>query len=39
MLICVQIQPGNIEVEEVASKVDNGELWVLRGVRSLTDSA
>lgn len=28
------IQPGNIEVSSVASKVYNGEVWILKGVRS-----
>lgn len=26
------VQPGNVEVERVASKVKNGEVWVLKGV-------
>ena len=26
------IQPGNVEVERVASKVANGEVWVLKDV-------
>lgn len=29
-----QIQPGNIEVSSVASKVYNGEVWILKGVRN-----
>lgn len=28
----LQIQPGNIEVDSVAEKVPNGEVWVLNGV-------
>merc|ERR1712093_721321 len=28
------IQPGNIEVSSVASKVYNGEVWILKGVRN-----
>ncbi|KAM7191789.1 hypothetical protein V8F20_009152 [Naviculisporaceae sp. PSN 640] len=28
------IQPGNIEVVSVASKVANGEVWILKGVRN-----
>lgn len=27
-----QIQPGNIEVDSIAEKVSNGEVWVLNGV-------
>lgn len=27
-----QIQPGNIEVVQVADKVSNGEVWVVKGV-------
>lgn len=30
------IQPGNIEVESVAEKVANGEVWILKGVRNYT---
>jgi len=30
----LQIQPGNIEVSSVASKVYNGEVWILKGVRN-----
>jgi len=26
------IQPGNIEVIGISDKVDNGEVWVLKGV-------
>ena len=26
-----QVQPGNIEVSSVASKVSNGEVWVIKG--------
>ncbi|KAF2217432.1 hypothetical protein CERZMDRAFT_89521 [Cercospora zeae-maydis SCOH1-5] len=26
------VQPGNVEVERVASRVGNGEVWVLKGV-------
>jgi len=26
------IQPGNIEVVQVADKVSNGEVWVIKGV-------
>jgi len=26
------VQPGNVEVAEVADKVANGEVWILRGV-------
>ena len=29
-----QIQPGDIEVASVASKVYNGEVWILKGVRN-----
>jgi hypothetical protein len=29
---CLQIQPGNIEVNSVAEKVHNGEVWVLNDV-------
>ena len=29
-----QIQPDNIEVENVAGRVGNGEVWILRGVRN-----
>ncbi|KAI0126897.1 FAS1 domain-containing protein [Xylariales sp. AK1849] len=28
------IQPDNIEVDSVASQVGNGEVWIIRGVRS-----
>lgn len=28
------IQPGNIEVSSVASRVRNGEVWILKGVRN-----
>ncbi|KAG0651458.1 FAS1 domain-containing [Hyphodiscus hymeniophilus] len=28
------IQPGNIEVSSIASKVYNGEVWILKGVRN-----
>jgi hypothetical protein len=28
------VQPGNIEVLSVASKVANGEVWILKGVRN-----
>jgi len=28
------IQPGNIEVESVAEKVANGQVWILKGVRN-----
>jgi Fasciclin domain len=31
VLTGAQIQPGNIEVQEVADKVANGEVWVLKG--------
>ena len=27
-----QIQPGNIEVSNIASRVTNGEVWVIKGV-------
>ncbi|PBP18770.1 mitochondrial putative alanine aminotransferase [Diplocarpon rosae] len=30
------IQPGNIEVDSVASRVHNGEVWILKGVRNYT---
>jgi len=30
----VQVQPGNIEVSSIASKVYNGEVWILKGVRN-----
>jgi hypothetical protein len=33
-LMFLQIQPGNIEVSSVASKVYNGEVWILKGVRN-----
>ena len=26
----LQIQPGNIEVSSIASRVSNGEVWVLK---------
>ena len=26
----VQIQPGNIEVSSIASRVSNGEVWILK---------
>ncbi|PMD38281.1 hypothetical protein L207DRAFT_462881 [Hyaloscypha variabilis F] len=29
-----KIQPGNIEVSSIASKVYNGEVWILKGVRN-----
>ncbi|KAE8148418.1 FAS1 domain-containing protein [Aspergillus avenaceus] len=28
----IKIQPGNVEVETVAEKVSNGEVWILNGV-------
>ncbi|KAK7750076.1 hypothetical protein SLS62_007944 [Diatrype stigma] len=28
------IQPDNIEVESIASRVGNGEVWILKGVRN-----
>ncbi|CZS95170.1 hypothetical protein WAI453_011225 [Rhynchosporium graminicola] len=28
------VQPGNIEVSSVVSKVHNGEVWILKGVRN-----
>lgn len=31
-MIVVQIHPGNIEVQAVADKVINGEVWVVKGV-------
>jgi hypothetical protein len=30
----LQVQPGNIEVGSVASKVYNGEVWILKSVRN-----
>lgn len=33
-LIVLQIQPGNIEVSTIASRVYNGEVWILKGVRN-----
>jgi hypothetical protein len=27
-----QIQPDNIEVDRVATRVSNGEVWILKGV-------
>lgn len=27
-----QIQPGSVEVQSVAEKVANGEVWILKGV-------
>lgn len=30
----IQIQPDNIEVDSVASKVGNGEVWIIKGVRN-----
>ena len=27
-----KIQPGSIEVSSVASRVSNGEVWILKGV-------
>jgi len=32
MLTQMQIQPGDIEVSSVASKVANGEVWIIKGV-------
>lgn len=32
MLTQMQIQPGDIEVSSVASKVANGEVWIVKGV-------
>lgn len=29
---CLQIHPGGIEVDHIASQVSNGEVWVLNGV-------
>lgn len=29
---CLQIQPGGVEIVNVAAKVANGEVWVLKGV-------
>ena len=26
------VQPGDVEVEVVANRVSNGEIWVLKGV-------
>lgn len=34
MLILCQIQPGNVEVSQVAERVSNGEVWILNGVLS-----
>lgn len=28
----LQIEPGDVEVDSVASKVSNGEIWILKGV-------
>jgi hypothetical protein len=33
-LTSLQIQPGNIEVSSVGSKVANGEVWILKGTRN-----
>ena len=30
----LQIQPDNIEVASIASRVGNGEVWILKGVRN-----
>ena len=30
-LTSAKIQPGNIEVSSVASRVSNGEIWVTKG--------
>lgn len=27
----MKVQPGNIEVSSIASRVSNGEVWVLKG--------
>ncbi|PWY69901.1 FAS1 domain-containing protein AN1527 precursor [Aspergillus eucalypticola CBS 122712] len=32
----IYIQPGNVEVDSVAEKVSNGELWILNGVVNYT---
>jgi hypothetical protein len=29
---CVQIKPADIEVVTIASRVANGEVWVIKGV-------
>lgn len=29
-----QIQPGEIEVDSVVSRVHNGEVWILKAVRN-----
>ncbi|KAL3263104.1 hypothetical protein ABHI18_002122 [Aspergillus niger] len=31
-----KIQPGNVEVDSIAEKVSNGELWILNGVVNYT---
>ena len=32
----LQIQPDGIEVESVADRVANGEVWILKGVLNVT---
>ena len=32
LLTSGQIQPGDIEVSSVASRVSNGEVWIIKGV-------
>lgn len=27
----LKIQPGNIEVSDIANRVSNGEVWVIKG--------
>lgn len=29
----LQLQPDGIEIQSVASKVGNGEVWIVKGVR------
>ena len=31
-----QVQPGNIEVSSIASRVSNGEVWIIKGVLNYT---
>ena len=32
LLTPCQVQPGDVEIRSVASKVSNGEVWILDGV-------
>lgn len=31
-MLVLQIQPGDIEVDQIAAQVSNGEVWILNGV-------